>query len=533
MRIMKKLFPLLLIFCLLLTAVSPAFTASAETVYYPNVHLRGNGAEIIDENGNVVYDFDVSMDQVKAIAKRVLPLLLKNDLDAYYRAFGEEMSKLYDRALLDENGDPKYGTNISAEKLRDNEVAMTQNRVGQDGRYATSAYTFWYDWRLDPLKTAEDLDAYIDGVLAATGKDKINLNSACLGSTILLAYLSRYGADKLNAIGFQHAVGFGCELVDETFSGKINIDADAAARFEGDYFVAGLLKENEILKTFLDETIALLQASGDLDRLTTLFMHGLYDKLYEGLAPELALASFATWPSYWSMVTAEHYQSTKTFIFGQPGSERYTRYAGLIEKLDNYDAAVRQQIVPLIATAKENGAKLVIVARYGLQMPPLYESADETGDVWVSVRYASLGATASKVNETLTDAYIGRRTALGFGKYISPDRMIDASTCAFPDNTWFIKGAIHNDPVLGVDTLYDNVFDVTEDVTVATNAAYPQFLVYDRATTRMSPMTEENMHTESFPVDAEEPGFFERVKTFFQHLIPWFRSLFALLKTLG
>ena len=55
MRIMKKLFPLLLIFCLLLTAVSPAFTASAETVYYPNVHLRGNGAEIIDENGNVDY----------------------------------------------------------------------------------------------------------------------------------------------------------------------------------------------------------------------------------------------------------------------------------------------------------------------------------------------------------------------------------------------------------------------------------------------------------------------------------------------
>ena len=231
MHIVKKLFPLVLILCLLLAAVSPAFTASAETVYYPNVHLRGNGAEIIDEDGNVVYDFDVSMDQVKAIAKRVLPLLLKNDLDAYYRAFGEEMAKLYDRALLDENGEPKYGTNIAAKLLQDNEVAMTQNRVRGNGSYAISAYTFWYDWRLDPLETADDLAVYIDGILAATGKDKINLNGACLGSTILLAYLSKYGSDKLNAIGFQHAVGFGCELVDETFSGKINIDADAVERF--------------------------------------------------------------------------------------------------------------------------------------------------------------------------------------------------------------------------------------------------------------------------------------------------------------
>ena len=72
-----------------------------------------------------------------------------------------------------------------------------------------------------------------------------------------------------------------------------------------------------------------------------------------------------------------------------------------------------------------------------------------------------------------------------------------------------------------------------EDVTVDTNAAYPQFLAYNRASHTYAPMTEENCHTESFPVDAEKPGFFDRVKTFFQHLIPWLQSLFALLKTLG
>ena len=57
--------------------------------------------------------------------------------------------------------------------------------------------------------------------------------------------------------------------------------------------------------------------------------------------------------------------------------------------------------------------------------------------------------------------------------------------------------------------------------------------MYDRASHTYAPMTEDNCHTESFPVDAEEPGFFARIGAFFRHLIPWLQSLFALLKTLG
>ena len=58
-------------------------------------------------------------------------------------------------------------------------------------------------------------------------------------------------------------------------------------------------------------------------------------------------------------------------------------------------------------------------------------------------------------------------------------------------------------------------------------------MVLDRNTMQVSPMTTENMHTESFPVNAEKSGFFDRLRTFFTHLIPWFRALTALLQTLG
>ncbi len=533
---MKKILSVLLSALVLLAAVPPAIPASAAQVYYPNIHLRGNGYDIIDEDGKVVYDFDVSADQIKDIAKRVLPLLMKglitNDLDDYYEAAGKEMRQLYDHALLDKNGDPQYGTNIAASLLEDNQKAMQQNRKEADGHYGLHAYTFNYDWRLDPLETADGLNEYINGILAATGAEKVNINASCLGGSPLMAYLSKYGGEKLNAIGFMHSVCFGSELVDETFSGHMNIDANAVARFEEDYFVQNLLKDKLVLKTFLDETVTLLEASGGLERVTTAFMRGLYDRLYEGLTPAAARSSFATWPSYWSMVTAGKYEYARNFIFGEPGSDTYNEYAGLIEKLDRYDREVRQRIPEILKEIKNSSVKVAVIARYGMQMPPVVESADETGDVWLTVRYASIGATASKIGTTLSDDYLAARRDAGYGKYLSPDRQIDASTCLFPDYTWFIKGAIHNDEILDVGKIFENVFNSTDDVTVDTFAAYPQFMVYDRETTAISPMTEDNMNVETYPVDEAKPGLIDRLRTFFTHLGAWFNALFALLKTL-
>ena len=164
--------------------------------------------------------------------------------------------------------------------------------------------------------------------------------------------------------------------------------------------------------------------------------------------------------------------------------------------------------------------------------PPVVESADETGDVWLTVRYASIGATASKIGATLSDEYLAAKRDAGYGKYLSPDKQIDASTCLFPDYTWFIKGAIHNDDIIGVSDILSNVFNSTDDVTVDTFEAYPQFMVYDRDSTRILPMTEDNMNVESYPVDQAKPGLLDRMRIFFTHLGAWFKALFSLIKAL-
>lgn len=539
---MKRCLSLFLAFLLLLSAAVVPTTAAYEfSVDLPVINIRGNAQSIVDEDGVVVYDFDPSEEAIKACAKRVLPLLLKgfvtNNFDEYYRAFGEEMTKIYYHCQLDENGNAQWGTGIGKEDQDWLAECMQHDWADENGRYAVSGRTYNFDWRLDPLESVDGLNEFINAILVNSGKNKVNLYCNCLGGELLLAYLAKYGADKINGLAFTETVVFGSELVDETFSGRMNIDPNAVVRFMGDEFMEDELRENPVLRTFLNESIILAKQTGVLDGVTKVFMRGLYDKLYEGLTPELCLATFGTWPGYWTLVTKEHYAETKQFIFGKPGSERYEKYAGLIQKLDNWDMQVRQRIPELLQGAMENGTKLGITARYGSQFPPVLQSNDANGDVWVSAKNASLGATVSEIGTTLPESYRARRTAEGFGKYLSPDGQIDASTCAFPDQTWFVKGEPHNNHGVYSEPFWTAFFNYNGMPTVDSFREYPQFLVAVRTNPGTSntaaflyPMTEENMHTETYEVDAKEKTFFEKLKFFFEHVRLWFAALVNLLK---
>lgn len=537
---MKKILSLLLA-ALLLTAVLPlpahaAFELSTEL---PVINICGNGQTIYDEDGVAVYDFDPTEDQIKGCAKRVLPVFLKglvtNDFDEYYRVFGEEIAKIYYHCQLDENGDPMWGTGIGQKGEAELQARMQANHADENGNFDVHGIAYPFDWRLDPLESADGLDAFIDAILARSGKDKVNLSSNCLGGEMLLAYAEKYGTDKINALQFTEAASFGCELVDETFSGRLNIDPDAVVRFMGDDFIASEMKENAALLTFLNETVILAKETGALDDLSTLFMRGLYDRLYEGLVPELCLASFGTWPGYWTLVTKEHYAETRDFIFGQPGSERYEKYAGLIKKLDNWDVRVRQRMPEVLQSAIDNGTKVGISVRYGFQFPPILESNSANGDVWLSAKNASLGATVSDIGTTLPDAYLARRTEEGYGKYLSPDRQIDASTGAFPDYTWYVKDAVHNTKQVYTEALWREFYNYDGIPTVDDLKGWSQFMVVDWQNPQggvypVVPMTEENMNTETFEVNPKEKTFFEKIRYFFEHLILWFKALFRLME---
>ncbi len=533
----SKIISVVLSIIMVVMLAVPAFAApQLLTSKYPIVYFRGNSESIIDEDGNVVYDFDVDGETIAAIAKKVLPLLatgmITNDFDEYYKVFGEEMAKVYDKVMLDQDGNPRYGTGITQEQKDRNKWEMSTDR-GKNGRYTINYYDFANDWRLDPLATVDDVKEYIDGILKVTGKDKVCLACKCLGGDLILAYLAKYGTENIHAVCFGSTVAFGGNLANDTFSGHMNVDPDELTRFvNDDYIRKELPDEYKVIYEFINKTMELANATGITKGLTDAFMKTLYAKLYKGLVHSLATSTYATWPGYWTMVSADRYAEARDLVFGPIGSEKRTYYAGLVEKLDNYDVQVRQRIPELLKMAEADGVNICIVSKYGFQMPPVLESADEQGDVWVTTGFSSLGATSSKIGKTLPEDYRQSRIDAGYEKYLSPDNQIDASTCVFPEYTWFIKGAVHNDWSIEEDNIITRVCDSDVQLTVDTMEGKPQFLVYDRATDTVAPMTKDNCNTETYEVDAPKPSkkqnIFNTLKIFFE----WLKQAFSFLTSI-
>ena len=73
---------------------------------------------------------------------------------------------------------------------------------------------------------------------------------------------------------------------------------------------------------------------------------------------------------------------------------------------------------------------------YGLPQMPFTSLAGNQSDMLIDTCYASFGATTADAGEKVENA-------------TSPDGCIDASTCKFENNTWFIKGVQHMEFVYG------------------------------------------------------------------------------------
>jgi hypothetical protein len=151
-------------------------------------------------------------------------------------------------------------------------------------------------------------------------------------------------------------------------------------------------------------------------------------------------------------------------------------------------------------------------------------SSDVVSDQFASVKRSSFGATTSTVYEPLSDEYIAQREAEGKGKYISPDKMIDASTCIYPDYTWFIKGSSHSNW-----TTYERklMYEIASADRQLTPDDYPwtQFMVYDTPNDMLYPMTEENCHTENWNADPDvyKPvSIFDKIKVAVRAIAVWF-----------
>ena len=532
-KIFKKSLSLLLVIILIMGMSATAFAkpilwTSQSKSDIPIIRISGDGDPLADENGNKVFhykDFASILDggeeddgeeseMLESVANVLLPFLidglLNDNWDPYYKNLQKEISELFENSLLDKDGNPQFGTGITAEKTAEMTSKRHSDQARYDGDtkfYVFNTYWFFYDWRLDPIKTAGDFKAYIDDVMAATNTEQVGIMATCLGTNIVTAYLAVYpehAAKHVRGVAFDGSVVGGAEMLSEVISGKFNVDAAAINRTLIDCGAIGMFN----VDGFINTTLEMLDRTGVLDRVLGVTKEWIYYKLVEGVTSALALSTFYTWPNYWACVSPEDYDTAKEYVFGPEGSEKRTEYAGLIAKLDNYNTLVRQRVDEVLTTAVENGTNFGAISKYGYQVLPICETNYLVSDQFASVGRSSFGATTGTIYNDLSDEYIASRVEGGFGKYISPDGQIDASTCLFPDQTWFIKGSSHSNWSDWESRLLYDIASSKEQVTID-NACWPsQFVVYSYTNPandkdgEVEAMTTENCDTENW--EAEE-----------------------------
>ncbi len=513
-KTIKKLTAVFISLCLLISTVAVSGSGVVAGKHtgspIPVIYIEGTGMYLVQDNpdGSKTTIFPVDL-----TSELITPLIEEN-IDVFARAFftqewGEFCDVLYEIMVdicgdfaLDENGNPKNGSHIEWSW----DPATLGDRRNQYGNYDIQTYSFRYDWRLDPYINAEILHQYIEDVMAATGATEVALLGRCFGANLTAAYMDMYNAEHISDYIVYCGAHNGADIVSKLFSGQIHLEADGIERFLYD---KDLLGANTLYNELLNSFVTVFNKTYGLD-IACWAVNNVYDDIYLDVLPRILIETYATFPSYWSMVSAEDYERAKEVVFHGADMDKY---ANFIKMIDKYHNNVAKEIDEDFKRYEEMGIDVFNVTKYGNQATPIadkeYNSAisDET----VSVKNASNGATTAPIGKPFKNRYIEAAKEAGTDKYISPDRQIDASTALFPDRTWFVKNVHHSFFPHQMDLLFGEMIR-NDGYTVNSDPDYPQYMVYDETIGNIVPMAEENMATESW----SNVTFFDSLKKLFR-----------------
>ncbi len=546
---MKKLISLILVTLMLFSVMAPLVSVSAEgnEEATPIIYVRGNGNRLYNDKGEMIAtDFghvnlgddgeETKSKIVETASNILLPFitegLIFDEWDNYGKAIYDEISPLFEQAILDGDGNPCYGTGISKSEANANAWRSGKNFINKDGTYNVRDYDFVYDWRLDPFYNAKLLHDYVTKILKATGAKQVSFVTRCLGGVVMNAYLVEYGhLRQVKNVLYGDTLAMGCTSITKGFSGQVEFDSENLQRYEGQLIHCAEIGEGVgfaipgLADEIIQNTLDLFNQVDATDKLLEP-VESLYNKLYKALIPALFHSfGYGSMPSFWATVYEDDFDLALKVMFGEKGSEARTYYSGLIEKITTYRERVTSKLPSLYTTfSEEYGVHIGTVSKYGYLNPPAVKDSDALNDATVNLSDASFGATTAKAGRTLSEKYISAQIADEKGKYISPDKQVDTSTCMFPDTAWVIKNQHHGFS----DTIYEIAYEFCNGtgVTVETSS-YPRFMMFDEFTEVITEMTEDNCADLEFMTYAEtKPTIMSRLVAFFK-LLTTFINLFT------
>ena len=413
--------------------------------------------------------FPPTKNTIKKAVKNAVTPVLKSALRGEFRGLDYPLNQavlnLLDGIRCDENGVPVDAHTDTAYRRPTEEEIRAKYKNGM-GYTTIDPIYFSYDWRLDMRTLAGQLHDFIEYVLECTGAEKVDVIAYSMGTCVLSSYLYTYGPEYIeNLILYLGALN-GSSSCGDPFHNNLGMDSETLMATAN--ALLGTDLKQEVYKALLD----VLYREGAVDAavaITEKVVDRVFDRLYRQSMPYI----FGRIPGFWAMIPVESYDYVRNSF--SAGVVTDTFY----EKVDYYHN-VQLELEPTIRNAMDEGAAIAIVAKYGYPQAPIIRSRDNESDFVVDTKYSSLGATCAPYDETLPADYMQQR--FPERNYISPDRKIDASTCAFPDQTWFIKNSTHLGTLSGgtdgEQPLMQWLLESEGQPTVWDDARYPQYSTY-------------------------------------------------------
>lgn len=453
--------------------LSPILTVSADSEQKeasyeadcPYIHIHGfMGTEVYENPSDPDSDavFPPTSDEIKSAIKKGIPSILRVLFTRDWSTFGDDAIEicniLFEDSFLAPDGTAPDGSGVRFEYPEAS--LITKN----------SKLDFKYDWRLDPIETASKLDAFINYVLEASDCEQVVIECHSFGGVILSTYAKLYGASKLKSCVFNSTAVYGETYTGELFTGNMVFDAESLTEYlksafdynEKEEFFNGLfafLYKTRITKLACDLVNLIIKKVG-------------IKKLTQGILP-----MFGGWLSIWAMVPDEYVEEANKFVFDLTWADDSADRTGLKNKINDYNTRIRPYKTDTLKML-DRETNMYVLSRHGYSAMFMTPSWRNESDNVIDVKYSSFGATVANHGEKLSADYISKADS----KYISPTKNIDASTCLFPEQTWFIRHLTHSANAESLDEFILTLLYSEGQATVDTYEQYPRFLYYNENT---------------------------------------------------
>ena len=457
MKTAKKLLSLLLAALLLASCASAAFGAEAVRTC-PEIYVHGfMGTSIYadkdDPNSDVIWPPD--MNGILTDVKAALPSLLTSLLLRDWKGFGDTALDLVDPyftpVFYGEGAEPVNNTGAGYYPLY---------YVAPD-----SELTFFYDWREDPFKTAADLNDFINEVCERAGVSQVNIHAHSYGGVVFITYLTLYGNEKIRGAVLDSTAIYGEAYTGDLMKGELILDAQALEDYLNYAFDGSEYSEllQEVLRSarVIGLTNALVQLGDEL-----IANQG------ERVQRELLMPMFTNWLSIWAMIPDEDVDAAMHYVFDELCADQDRSV--LRAKVEAYNEKIRPYKTETLKALNES-ANVYVLVRTGFSSLPLTPSCRNLSDGTVDTKYSSFGATTADFGKTLPADVIASRDPA----YISPEKDIDASTCLFPEQTWFMRGAKHSPSYPAINAFITQLLNEPTQQTVNTVDGFPRFLAIE------------------------------------------------------